>query len=190
MRQLLAFIIAAFIAFPALAQDTGFYVGGHLGQAKGKDACDGFAGPGVSCDDKDTSWKLLAGYRFSRNLALEAGYTNLGEMTARGPGGTATRESTAWELVGVGMLPMGNNFSLYGKAGVYRGDTEGRLNTVLLTGTTDDKNTDLTFGAGLQFDMTRNVALRAEWQRYKDMGGDQVGESDMDVLSLGVLVAF
>ena len=68
--------------------------------------------------------------------------------------------------------------------------TEGRVDTALISGSDKDTNTDLTFGAGVKFDMTRNVALRAEWQRYKDMGGDDTGESDMDVLSVGVLYRF
>ena len=41
------------------------------------------------------------------------------------------------------------------------------------------------------FDITRNIALRGEWQRYSDFGGGQVGgETDVDVMSLGVMVRF
>ena len=190
MRHLLALITASFLALPAFAQDTGLYVGGHLGQSNAKDSCDAFTAPGVSCDDKDTAWRLLGGYQFNRNFAVEGAYTDLGEFSATGPGGTAAAEATALELVGVGMFPIANNLSLYGKAGVYRGEVEGRLDTTLVSGSTKDTNTDLTFGAGVKFDMTRSVALRAEWQRYQDMGGDDTTESDVDVLSVGVLYRF
>lgn len=190
MRYLLALLTASVFAFPALAQDTGFYIGGHLGQSKAKDACDGVSGPGISCDDKDTAWRLLGGYQLNRNLAIEGAYTDLGEVSASGPGGSASAEANALELVGVGTLPLANAFSVYGKAGIYRGEVEGRVDTALISGSDKDTNTDLTFGAGVKFDMTRNVALRAEWQRYKDMGGDDTGESDMDVLSVGVLYRF
>jgi len=43
---------------------------------------------------------------------------------------------------------------------------------------------------GARYDVTRNVAVRAEWQRYSDMGGGNVGESDVDVMSLGLQYQF
>lgn len=189
MRQLMALTAASFLAFPAIAQspDSGFYVGGHLGQAEAKDACDGVSGPGISCDDKDTAWRILGGYQFNRNLSIEGAYTDLGEVSASGPGGSASAEADALELSGVGSFPLGNAFSVYGKAGIYRGEVKG---SALGAGTTDESNTDFTFGAGVKFDMTQNVALRAEWQRYNDMGGDDTGETDVDVLSVGVQYRF
>jgi OOP family OmpA-OmpF porin len=193
MRKLLAFIAASFLAAPAFAQspDSGFYVGGHLGQAEGRDACNDFSGvPGVSCDDKDTAWRILGGYQFNRNLSIEGAYTDLGELSATGPGGSVSAEASALELVGVGSFPLTNRFSLYGKAGVYRGEVEGRLDTALVTGSDKDENTDFTYGAGVKFDMTQNVALRAEWQRYNDMGGDDTTETDVDVLSVGAIFKF
>lgn len=192
MRHLPALIAASLLAFPALAQspDTGFYVGGHLGQAEARDSCNDFNAPGVSCDDKDTAWRVLGGFQFNRHLAIEGAYTDLGEFTASGPGGSVSAEARALELTGIGAFPLGNALSVYGKAGVYRGETEGRLDATLLSGSAEDSNTDFTFGAGVRFDMTRNVALRAEWQRYNDMGGDDTTESDVDVLSIGLLYRF
>lgn len=190
MRQLLALISASFLALPAFAQDAGFYVGGHVGQAEGRDACNDFNVPGVSCDDKDSAWRVLGGYQLNRNFAIEGAYTDLGELTASGPGGSVSAEANALELSGLGMFPLTNTLSLYGKAGVYRGEVEGRLDSSLISGTSKDDNTDLTFGAGVKFDMTRNVALRAEWQRYNDMGGEDTTETDVDVLSVGVQYRF
>ena len=186
MRYLLAFI-CALVAVPVVAQDSGFYAGGHIGQSKAKDACDGLAGAGVTCDDKDTAWKILGGYQLNRMLGIELGYTDLGEVSARGPGGTANVESTALELVGVAGFPIGERFSLYGKAGVYRGETDASGTAI---GSASETNNDLTFGFGARFDLSRNVALRAEWQRYADMGGGAIGEADVDVLSIGALFRF
>ena len=182
--------LASALAFtsPAFAQG---YVGASIGKTDVKDGCTGVSAPGVSCDDEDTSWKIFGGYQFNRNFALELGYADLGEVKASGPGGTATIEVTAFELVGVGMLPLGNNFSLYGKVGLYRAETELSVNTFLLTGTEKESNTDLTFGIGAQFDVSKQFAIRAEWQRYQDVGGgDTIGESDIDVISIGALFRF
>ncbi len=190
MRYLLALICTLAVAFPVAAQDSGFYAGGHIGQATAKDSCDNVAGPGVSCDDEDTAWKILGGYQLNRNLGIEVGYTDLGEVSASGPGGTASVEAKALELVGVGSLPLGERFSVYGKAGVYRGETDATASTALLTGSFSETNNDLTFGVGARYDLTRNIALRAEWQRYADVGGGDIGESDVDVLSVGALFRF
>ena len=180
--------LASALAFsaPAAAQDTGFYAGFHLGQATLKDFCSGLSGPGISCDEKDTSWKILGGYQFNRNLALELGYADLGEATIAGPGIGGTLEATAFEVVAVGMLPVMDKFSLYGKIGIYRGDTEANG----LGGSASETNTDLTFGVGARFDFTRNLGVRAEWQKYQDMGGGVIGEGDVDVVSVGLLWRF
>lgn len=48
-----------------------------------------------------------------------------------------------------------------------------------------------TLPTGALYDFTQNVAVRTEWQRYQDVGGDNVGgESDIDVLSVGVQYLF
>lgn len=190
MRHLLGFVTAAFIALPAAAQDTGVYVGGHIGQASVKEFCDGVGGTGVSCEDSDTAWKALVGYQFNRNFAVELGYIDLGEVDARGPGGTVSAEATAFELVAVGSLPVADRFSVYGKLGLFRGETDARVNTVLRNLSLSETNTDLTFGFGARFDVSRNFAVRAEWQRYSDVGGGDIGESDVDVISIGALFRF
>jgi OOP family OmpA-OmpF porin len=191
MKQLIGMIAALLVAIPASAQNLGgFYLGGGIGQSDAKDGCDGISGPGVSCDSEDTAWRLFGGYQLNTNLALELGYTDLGEVSATGPGGSASAEATALEFSALGMFPIAEGFSLYGKAGVYRGEVDSRASIAGLSGSASEDNTDFTLGAGVQFDMTRNIALRGEWQRYMDMGGEETGESDVDLLSVNVLYRF
>lgn len=190
MKKLLIGLTLLMGATVAAAQDQGFYVGGHIGQSMYRSTCDELGGPGISCDDKDTAWKILGGYQFDRRFAVEIGYTNLGEVSARGPGGTASAEASAFEIVGVGTLAINEKFAVYGKLGVYRGEVDGRINTFTVTGSASESNTDITGGFGVRFNLTRNVALRGEWQRYPDMGGPDVGEDDIDVISIGVLFRF
>ena len=99
----------------------------------------------ISCDDKDTAWRILGGYQINRNFAVELGYHQLGDASASFPGGQVDFEATAIELVGLGILPLANNFALYAKAGFYRGETEAKGNAL---GPVDvsETNTDLTFG--------------------------------------------
>jgi OOP family OmpA-OmpF porin len=188
------FTMGLITSAPLLAQDTGFYLGGSLGQSKAKDACGSAA---RSCDDKDTAWKLFGGYQINRNFAAEFGYTDLGKATASGVVSgvnvTADFEANAWELVGIGSIPFGR-ISPYGKLGLYRGEVKGRaigtLGGTTLTANGKDTNTDLTFGLGVKFDFTTHIAIRGEWQRYQKMGGNDVGKSDVDVISVGATYRF
>jgi hypothetical protein len=54
----------------------------------------------TSCEDSDTSWKLLGGYRFNRYIGVEASYVDWGEVTAsvniRGRGRARSSTATAW----------------------------------------------------------------------------------------------
>ena len=189
---------AVLFASSAWAQDAGFYIGGAIGQAEVRDVCDGAS----TCDDKDGTWKLFLGYQFNRNLALEFGYADLGEASASGVvstglgpvSATANFEATLFELTVVGTFPVTDRLSLYGRAGLYRADVElsgsGTIGAITIPVSEKDDNTDLTIGIGLKFDITRNISLRGEWQRYLDVGSDDVGQSDVDVLSLGVLFRF
>lgn len=159
-------LVAALAALPAAAQDNDtphFYGGGSVGRN----------------DNSEFSWSAFGGYQANRWFGAEFGYRDLGRQTV---GGT-TADASAWELVGVGRLPLFDRFSAYGKLGGYLGRTHG--------GGTSENNTDLTYGAGLEYGLTRNVGVRAEWQRYTDLGGGGFGaKNDLDVASLAVIYRF
>jgi len=160
--------------------DTGFYVGASVGQATSGD-CNL-----PSCDDSDTSYRVFGGYQFNRHLAVEGGYAPLGEVS----GGNLKLETNAWDLVGVGIWPFNPQFSVYGKLGFYSAEAK-------LSGTFSGKktSTDLTYGVGGQFNVTPNLGLRLEWQRYSGIEAPQVlnvggGDTDIDTVNLGVLWKF
>jgi OOP family OmpA-OmpF porin len=197
-KVLAATVVAAFAALPTLAMaqarggnsDLGFYAGASVGQSK-SDCPSG----GSSCDDKDTAYRIFGGYKFHPNIAVEGGYAPLGETsTGVGTLGNVTAEANAWDIVGVGMWPLGNNFSIFGKLGFYNAE-------VKLGGALSGKKTttDLTYGLGGQYDFNRNLGLRLEWNRYSKVkepdatrGGLALtgGEADIDVLSVGALWRF
>jgi OOP family OmpA-OmpF porin len=151
-----------------------WYIGGTLGQSDFKDGCQGVGG----CDKKDTAWGILGGYQFNRNFAAELGYRDLGKASAPG----LETKANAVELVGVGAVPLVDRVSAYGKLGVYRGE--------LKAAGAKETNSDLTYGAGLQYDFTKQVGVRGEWQRYNNMGGGALAKTDVDVLSVGVIYRF
>lgn len=198
MRAFAALSVAIGLAVPSIgmaqgtgAGDAGWYIGGALGQSKADGFCD-IVGPGGSCDDKDTTWRVFGGYQVNKNFALEFGYSQLGEITAQDSTGRIALDATAFEFTVLGILPVADKFSIYGRAGLYMADTELAATVVGLGSVTvSESNTDLTFGFGVRYDFTRNFAVRAEWQRYTDLGGGNVIlEGDLDVMSIGVVYRF
>lgn len=156
-------------------------------------------------DDTGTGWKIFAGYQFHTNFAVELAYTELGKYSfdanvSGGPAGTGTEYSevkpTCWSLSLVGIVPLSQNFSLLGKAGVCRWDDRFRgWEVSSLPGspptpypdTPQSKGTDLTYGLGLRYDFTRNLGLRAEWERFENVTHDR---SSADLWSLSLQYSF
>lgn len=206
-RLLIAAILFSgltFVAKPSIGQvpragvalDTGFYVGGAVGQSKASDACDprglGFSG---GCDDKDTTWKIFGGYNFNRHFAVEFGYADFGEFNATGAVGavpvTSSVEAQAIELVGIGSLPLTQQLSGYAKAGVFRWDADSRVAIGGASAASGDDGTDWTVGLGLKWDFTRNLGARIEYQRYNNVGNPgTTGNSDIDQWTIGVMFRF
>ena len=161
-------LFSGVIATPASAQyslgdEPAFYAGGTLG---------------INGDD-EIAWRALLGYQASRNLALELGYHDLGKHNIAG----FPLESTAVEVLAVGRLPVNEQAAVYGKLGGFRSISKG--------GGANERQFDLTFGAGFEYALSQNVAARAEWQRYRGMGGGAIGQTaDLDVYSIGAVYRF
>lgn len=187
MKLLLAITLAAFTA-ASHAQD--FYAGVHAGQAKAASTCDGVSGTGITCDDKSTAWKAFGGYRFHQNFAAELAYTDLGNTKATSPTGSITASSNAFDLSLVGSLPVWQRLSAYARLGVYRANTELNVNTVSVRRTDSETNTGMLYGVGASYDFTKRFAVRAEWQKYNDVGGSSTGKDDITMIALGVLLRF
>ena len=140
----------------ALAQQpatTGFYIGAEIGNTD------------VGSDDDDVGFKFLGGFQFHRNIAAELGYGLLYDK-----GGV---EVTTLEAVAVGMFPIANQFSVIGKLGLANVDIKGG----------GDDGTEITWGVGAQYDLSRNLGVRLLWQRYET-------DDAIDFLTLGVTWKF
>lgn len=177
----------------ATAQDAGFYGGLSAGQGRFANGCTAQANAGFvgSCDDRDAAWKVFGGYQFNSTFAAEAGYTKLGEVHLRGTflgvPGTAKIVADGFELVGMATLPIAGPFAAYGKAGFLRWDVDLSGDA----GSSGETGTSITLGLGFRYDFTKRLTARAEWQRYSDVGNDNTtGKSDVDVLSIGLVIKF
>lgn len=183
-------ILSAPGAFAA-DDDTKFYVGVSAGQSNFNDACDGLDTIGFvgSCDDDDTGWKIFGGYNFNQNFGVEAAWVDLGEATANGTIGaaaaTANVEVDGFNISAVGRVPLGEQFSLFGKLGLYVWDASASATVATTSVFLDNDGTDISFGAGGQYDFSKNFGVRAEWERFSNVADD-----DVDLFTVGIAVKF
>lgn len=170
--------------------ETGAYVGGGFGQTKLNDFCSDVRSIGVaggSCDETDSGWKAYVGYRVNRHLAIEGSYIDWGSASVNNAtfAGLPTRltgEATSFGIAALGILPVGERFSLFAKAGFLLTEAEVEVRLGGAPGRASDDQTELHFGFGATFNITRNLALRGEWERAED--------TNLDMMSIGLQYRF
>lgn len=151
------------------AMAAGWYAGAGVGQAE----YDGLS-------DEGTSMKLFLGYSFSPNGAFEFAYVDTGEGEEDTPFGDFEVSTDGFEISAVGFLPVNQSVSFLGRLGLYNWDAEAELGGA----SGSDSGTDLTYGFGVQFELSKAAALRGEYQVY-DIDGD-----DIDNIGVSVLFRF
>ncbi len=156
---LLAAVLGA-SALSAQAADKGVYAGAGVGQSFVDEQ---------AYDDEDTAFSVFGGYQFNRYFGLEAGYADFGKIEPQGAGRALEADSAY--LTAVGTLPITEKFSAYAKAGFHAWNLDDAIPG--LTGTNDDSGTDPTYGVGVQYRLTDQVALRGEYSRFEIEDLDQ-----------------
>ena len=162
----------------SVAAANGFYAGASIGKSS-VDLCGDFFG--ITCDDEDTGWKIFGGYNLSRNLGFEASWADLGEVSVSGGGVWATAESDAIAFSVKGMLPLNEQFGVFGKIGLAFWDYEEDSN---LFGPWSDDGTGLMFGIGAEYAFSNQFGVRGEWERF------DIEDEDVDLLSIGAVIKF
>lgn len=195
----------AVIASPfAWADDSGWYVGGNVGQSRAKidDAriAAHLTGTGlvsITDDSRDVGYKLFGGYRINRHFAVETGYFDLGQFgftaTTALPGTlTGNIRLKGINIDTVGILPMTENFSVFGRIGLNYAETKDSFSGTVgvpMNPNPVKREANYKMGLGLQYGFTESLALRAEAERYRI--NDAVGNrGDIDLFSLGLIYQF
>jgi OOP family OmpA-OmpF porin len=175
----LAALLAAGAPLSAIAAEPGFYVGGKFGAASVDDDF---------IDDDDTSYGAYFGYTVNRYFAVEAEYTNfgnlevdIGELEIDNP----DIEPRTFGVKAIGMYPIGDNFSLLGSIGYHSFDIDPQDGENIRDAIGDSSSSDIFYGVGGQFDFSNRLSLRAQYQRYefRDYGNS-------DEISLGLHYTF
>ena len=132
------------------AQAEGLYIGGNLSQPDYRATINGIDG-----GTGDTGYKLYGGYDFNRYFAVEGGYFDLG----KGSNAVGHINGRGFYVDGVGTFPVWGNFSLLGSAGIEQAKFKTSLG--------DDSSSGYKLGAGVQYDFSKQVAMRVQYERYR-----------------------
>lgn len=192
------------------AQSTmGAYAGVSVGESKFNASASeldsslssgGFTTSGSSVDEKDVGWKIFGGYQFNPNLAVEGGYVDLGKLSFKSTvtlptPGTVSGDIKAKEGVFVdvlGIVPINDMFSLYGKVGAYNIKTEVSANYTAGTSMSDSaRNSGYAYGLGGEMKFDDAMSARIEWQRFNKVGdSDKTLQGDIDLFSVAAVFKF
>lgn len=191
LRSILLLASLSAFACAAQAAEPGFYVGAGIGnsgiEVDGNDPNLG------DIDDRDfegddVGYKLLAGFRVVDWFGVEASWNDFGTPDDAAEVGNVPIETEfetdGFDLTAVGLLPIGESFDLFAKAGYFIWDLEGTANNGGVVESVENDGEDFTYGVGGQWN-PGNFGLRAEYQVY-----DIEGLDDVWFLSLGALFRF
>ena len=138
MKKIAIAILLSVVAVPAVAGNA--YVGVRAGQAKTN------IDNAILTKDSPTAWGMFAGYAFTPMVAVEAEYLDLGKVTGIGGGA----ESRGYTVSGVGSIPIGEQFSLFGKVGYAMISTK----DISSVPSPDAESDAITYGLGGQFNFS------------------------------------
>ncbi len=181
--------------FYSVVADADWYLGADVGEARSdvdsaelNDRLTSRGLPGSARVDSNhrTGWRLLGGYRWGKYLALEGGYTDLGDIEASysGTGPLSSAEQKAvypasgsgYELSLLGLYPFSENLSGFVRGGLFAWHAEYSTNA----GTrVSDSGRDRVFGLGGEWRVNAQWSLRLGWDRYT------VARDSTNLISLG-----
>jgi len=163
--SILATMLAA--AQPAAAGE--WYLGGSVSQAYVDEK---------GLDDNDTGGKIFGGYRINKNFAIEGSYYDFGNLEE----GANKLSIDGFGLGVVGSMPLSDSFSVFAKVGIHAWDAD--ISGPIVSQFSDDSDSDVFFGGGLDYAINRRWTVRGEFERYV------VDEFDYDVGSVGIIYNF
>ena len=180
MKELKLLMLAAVLSLAPASHAGELFLGVQWGQG----SLEVPAG-GARVDMDDDGYKGFVGYKFTRFISAELGYTDLGKFneTSMGVGINAEADLVSGMLVGT--LPATPRLTFFLKAGIADWSTSVTLTDMLGTTSVDTGGTDFAYGGGISYLVGKRVSIRGEWESYEFDDVDNV-----TFLSIGVQFNF
>lgn len=177
-----------------------FYVGGSAGLSMMDTGVTATSG-GTDLDEDDFGYKAYVGWQVNEIFGVEAHYADFGGASISGNSGDSFRlkgvnyafannnAEIDLDARSIGVAPViGVNvtdwFRPFVKAGVHYWDFDAELTDATGSASASDDGTDFFYGAGAEFRLHENFAVRAEFERF------QFEELDVDFVSAGANIRF
>jgi hypothetical protein len=173
LKNLITILALAVLSIATPAAAGNFYAGVGVGQSDFEAAPP--APPGF--DSEDTAYKVVFGYNFNRVLSAEADYVDFGDFNEQDGELTLDADATAFRLFGVGIIPVGPKFDLYGKAGFATWDANVSITSGDPPFVISPDGTDFAWGFGAAFHSRKHWSILIEWEVTEI--------DDLDRLNLG-----
>lgn len=183
-----AFLVTAFlVATPAAqAAPVKFYIGGSLGDGIDLESVDIDVDlPDLEVRRNDETWKVFGGVGIGRFFGVEGAWHDFGRVTCcegLSDAGFAV-DVEGISVSAIAGIPI-SRFRLFAKAGLLSWEADGRLLTLAGPVPLSLDGEDPMGGVGADFNVTRHLTIRAEWELF------QIAEGDLDVASVGLQYRF
>lgn len=164
----IAFLLVLFSAFTHANDNiSGFYLGGGVGTTEFDDG-GAFDYTGATIDTDDSTIKFIAGYQFNRIVAIEAQYTNYGDINFNHPTAKASGfkgidiESSSISLAANLGYTFDSGWRPFGIVGLGSLETSTKVGDYPFS----DRNTTFHYGAGVEYapKALRGLAFRVAYE--------------------------
>lgn len=183
MKKIFAAAILSAASASAIAADQGAYLSVDAGTLS-------MANAGLL--QNPGAVDLIGGYRFTKNIAAEAGYMIVGDSTVDVVGfGSLTYSQSIVHAGGVFTLPLGESFGLFGKLGV--NSVNGKMTgTGVYAGSNSSASTsNVTYAIGGQYNFNQHFAAKLQYENLgKTKAQSTATGADLTRVSAGMIYNF
>jgi OmpA-OmpF porin, OOP family len=211
MKRRINTLLIAVTCLLATQVHAQWYAGGMIGEARGKGSIEnlaeqfldlGYTASQSQADKRDITFRVFGGYQLNRYFAIEGGYADLGKFDVRSttvPTGTfeQTTKTTGFDVSAVAILPLRERLNLFARVGAFLSERKtdyvasGAVEILQNLSNEKQRQTKVVYGAGVSYDLSQRIALRAEWARHEGFGNALLtGSRNVDAYSVGIAYRF
>jgi OOP family OmpA-OmpF porin len=185
MKRIILAVVATISCNLALAAEPGAYVSASIGQAEQKLSADGF-----DISKNDTAFQIAGGYRYTPNVGIELGYTNLGKAEVSAQGDSVSAKPQAVHLAVTGNYNLTPEFAFTGKLGLAHTRTKVAATSGSMSASETESENSLMVGVGMSYKVAPGVDVIAEYQDFGKIVKFDGGDVKAHVVSVGVRYSF
>ncbi len=146
------------------------------------------------CDKSDTAFKLLGGYKFTPNVAVEAGYMSFGKAKLRDSGASLDVGVTGFGIGAAFHQDLATNWNFVARLGLAQTKTKLDASVSGLgSGSDSDNNAQLYGGLGVGYKITKQLSVDGAWDFTKgkyNKDGVDLGSGNVNAFSIGLTFGF